>query len=361
VVFPSPQRLGPPAQSQPVRVPDATFRDLGFFVQDEWELGARVRVVGGLRLDSYRVASEATPGYDIQAVIAGARPPIDPATLPDPNGDSVERVALTGDVGLVFKATPKLSLVAHYGRSYRHPNLEELFFAGPATIGSIAPNVRVEPETGDNVDVGVKYRSARFAGSLSYFNNRYSGFISTEITALTPGSSVSQAINFADVRIQGAEADFEAPFRAGPAIVTLFGGGAYNHGEVLSGQNPLTGTSVAGTPQDNITPLKLAGGVRLSDRKGRLWLEYSLRHQADVERVAVTLRESPFLIYQDLAGLEGFTVQRLGAGWEWSQGGYNAGLTLNVSNLANRFYREQFQFAPARGRSLTVGLRLRRS
>ncbi|MEZ5420455.1 MAG: hypothetical protein R2708_24365 [Vicinamibacterales bacterium] len=28
------------------------------------------------------------------------------------------------------------------GRSYRHPNLEELLFAGPATAGSIAPSIR---------------------------------------------------------------------------------------------------------------------------------------------------------------------------------------------------------------------------
>ena len=41
VVFPEPNVLGPPTVEQPVRVPDATFRDLGLFVQDEWRIQAR--------------------------------------------------------------------------------------------------------------------------------------------------------------------------------------------------------------------------------------------------------------------------------------------------------------------------------
>ena len=281
--------------------------------------------------------------------------------MPDPNGDRIRRTAFTGDVGAVFRANETLSLTAHYGRSYRHPNLEELLFSGPATVGSIAPNVSVGPERGDNIDLGLKFRSNRIQGGLSYFNNRYSDFISTEITARTATSSVSQAINFADVRVQGLEGDVQASARQGPAIVSLFASGAYNRGEVLRGTNPLTNASIAGTPQDNITPLKVSWGLRLTDRRGRLWAEYSLRHQAKVERVATTLKDSPFLIYQDPAALAGFTVHRLGAGYDWRKNARSIGVTVNLENAFNRFYREQFQFAPARGRSLTIGLRLKTS
>ena len=34
-------------------------------------------------------------------------------------------------------------------------------------------------------------------------------------------------------------------------------------------------------------------------------------------------------------------------------------ITLGLENLTNEFYREQFQFAPSRGRSFTVGLLLK--
>jgi hemoglobin/transferrin/lactoferrin receptor protein len=369
VVLPALVPLGPPTVTRPVRVPDASFRDVGIFAQHEWDLSKHLKLVAGIRYDNYNVASEQTPGYDVASLVTGAQPPIDPATLPSLDGQTVGRDAFTGDAGLVFKVDERVSLTAHFGRSYRHPNLEELFFSGPATIGNIVPNIQVGPEKGTNLDFGVKMRTGRAAGSLGYFNNKYDGFISTEIVAAgccglpptNPSSTVSQAINFSDLRIQGVEGDVQAPFTVGRAVVTVFASAAYNHGEILSGENPLTGVDLAGTPQDNITPFKLMSGVRLSDRRGRLWLEYSNRHQKEVERVAEGLIDSRFLIAQDVYGLNGFTVHRVGAGFEWRRADrYGVGLFLNLDNLTNEFYREQFQFAPARGRSFTIGLHLRK-
>jgi len=359
VVFPELLPLGAPSVSKPTRVPNASFSDFGAFAQDEWDLNRKVRLVAGVRVDGYKVNTEATTGYNIGAVIAGTKPAIDPATLPNPAGDSISRTAFTGDIGLVVKQSERLSFIAHYGRSYRHPNLEELLFAGPATIGSIAPNITVGPEKGDNIDLGLKFRSSKVQGSLSYFNNKYSDFISTEITALTASSSVSQAINFADVRIQGFEGDVQSSWSQGPAIVSVFANAAYNKGEVLKGTNPLTKLSIAGTPQDNITPLKAIAGLRLSDKKEHFWGEYSFRHQQKVDRVAATLKDSPFIIFQDLAGLAGFTIHHLGVGYDWRKDKKSFALTINMENLGNKFYREQFQFAPARGRTITVGMRVR--
>ncbi|MBE3097789.1 MAG: TonB-dependent receptor, partial [Planctomycetes bacterium] len=151
-IFASPIVLGLPSTSHPVRVPNALFRDTGFFVQDEWDVNRFLRVVGGLRADSYRVTTDPTPGYDIGSLIAGAQPAIDPAGLPSVDGDAVSRAALTGEIGVVVRASDVVSAVARYGRSYRHANLEELLFSGPATVGAIVPNMAVRPETGNNVD-----------------------------------------------------------------------------------------------------------------------------------------------------------------------------------------------------------------
>ena len=94
-------QLGPPSVAHPVRVPDASLRDVAVFAQDEWRLRPNLSLVAGLRGDFYNVTTEATPGYDVASVVAGARPAIDPATLPDPNGATYARKALTGDIGLV--------------------------------------------------------------------------------------------------------------------------------------------------------------------------------------------------------------------------------------------------------------------
>ena len=77
-----------------------------------------------------------------------------------------------------------------------------------------------------------------------------------------------------------------------------------------------------------------------------------------VTRVARTLLESPFAIAQDLLSLDGFTVHRVGWGVSLPRQRDRMALTFAVENLSNTFYREQFQFAPARGRSFTIGLNL---
>ena len=355
-VLPVPIALGPPATEHPVRVPDATFRNLGVYVQDEWDVTPIVRVTGGLRLDAYRVATQATPGYDIESLISGATPAIDPATLPDVNGDRLSRTALTGEAGAVLWAARPVSLFAHYVRSYRHPNLEELLFSGPATAGNIVPNVRVEPETGNNVDVGTRFRLRYLSGSASYFHNTYSGFISTEIVSSSDAGSISQAINLAKVRIRGFETQVDAAFVAGPLAVSPYGALGLTHGTVLEGANPLTGESIAGQPQDNISPWKLQAGLRVSDRRERLWGAYSVRAQGDVTRISPLLSQSPFLIAQDLLALDGFTLQRVAVGYDWRTGSQRLGVTLAVDNLTDAFYREHFQFAPARGRSVTLAV-----
>ncbi len=101
-----------------------------------------------------------------------------------------------------------------------------------------------------------------------------------------------------------------------------------------------------------------AGVVNLTQTCAIEWAEYGVRVQTNVTRVTPTLLESPFRIAQDLLSLDGFTVQRLGWGVNFTRNRERLGLTFAVENLTNAYYREHFQFAPARGRSFTVGLSL---
>jgi outer membrane receptor protein involved in Fe transport len=341
----------------PVRVPDASLRDIALFAQDEWRLRANLSLIAGLRGDFWNVTSEATPGYDIGAVIAGAQPPIDPATLPNPNGDTYTRQSLTGDIGLVANQGGQVSPFIRFGRSYRHPNLEEMFFAGPATIGSIVPNVLVKPETGNNFDTGAKFAAGRVSGGAYIFVNQYYDFIAQDlVVATSPAGPLAQTTNYADVRITGVEFSVDAPILIGRGVLTLMASGAFTRGTITDGVNPLDGESLDDTPADNITPSKVIAAVRYTEPRSRWWVEYGIRAQSEVDRVAETLLDSPFLIAQDLYSLEGFGVQRIGWGINLTRGRDRLGLTFAVENLTNKYYREQFQFAPARGRSFTVGV-----
>ena len=100
------------------------------------------------------------------------------------------------------------------------------------------------------------------------------------------------------------------------------------------------------SPFDDITPVKVVFSGRFTESKGRLWAEYGVRTQGDVTRVARTLLESPFLIPQDLLSLDGFAVQRLAWGVNFTRGRDRLGVTFALENLADKYYREQFQFAP---------------
>ena len=357
IVFPSPIALGPPSAAKPVRVPDASLQDTAMFVQDEWRLRQNLSIVAGLRGDFYDVTTQATAGYSVDPIVAGAVPPVDPATLPNPDGASYTRRALTGDVGLIANTGGRLSPFIRVGRSYRHPNLEEMLYSGPATVGNLAPNVLVKPEIGNNVDFGAKFRAGRVSGGAYAFTNRYANFIAQDlVVASTPAGPLAQATNYADVRISGIELSADAPVVMRRGVLTLGAAAAFTRGTILEGQDPLSGASLAGTPADNITPSKVTANARFTDAQGRWWVEYGVRAQRQVTRVAQGLLTSPFIIAQDLLALDGFAIQRLGWGVHLSKGRDALSLTFAVENLANTYYREQFQFAPARGRTFTFGL-----
>ncbi len=357
VVFSTPIQLGAPSIARPVRVPNAAFRDLAVFAQDEWRVTPNLSIIGGLRGDFYNVSTENTPGYDVAPVVAGAVPAIDPSTLPDPNGESFGRTAFTGDIGVVANPGGRVNPFIRFGRSYRHPNLEELLFAGPATAGSIAPSIKVKPETGNNFDVGAKFAVGRVSGGVYAFVNQYTNFISQEVVAATPAGPLAQAINFGDVRIQGLEASIDAPIVSPYGVWAFTGSGALTRGTILEGIGP-NGLVLDDSPADNITPSKFVGALRYTEPKGRVWIEYGARVQGKVERVAKTLIESPFIIAQDLLALDGFVVQRLAWGVNLSRQRERVGVTFAIENLADKYYRDHFQFAPSRGRSFTVGLNI---
>ncbi|MFN0110748.1 MAG: TonB-dependent receptor [Blastocatellia bacterium] len=350
--------LGPASTTFPQRVPKSNFKNLGLFLQDEFDLTPRLRLIGGLRVDKFDVATLPTPGYNpLLTGIDRATPAIDLSKLPSATGTSINRTNVTGDLGAVVRVTDYFTLSGRVGRSYRHPNLEELFFTGPATVGNIIANTTVKPETGVNLDINAKLRRSRYTASLNYFNNTYRNFISTEIIATAPTSGlITQAINFARVRIQGFEADGETNLNWRGSSFTPFVTVGYLHGQILEAVNPFSGAGLNNVPADNITPLKAVAGVRWQSRKGWFWSEYNVRAQANVDRVSPLLSQSPFIIAQDLFALKGFGIHTLRGGINFQrEGASRVSFTFGLENIGNQFYREQFQFAPARGFSLTTG------
>ena len=337
-------------------VPNATFGNLAFFAQDEHQLSGWLRLVGGLRFDSFDINSERTPGFDLPAFFT-------PSQIQDLNlngladGLKVDDHAVSGDLGVVISPVQTVSITARVGRSFREPNLFERFFTDfGSAAGFVVGNPALKPESGINVDTGVKVRTARFAGSFTYFNNTYKDFL-TSVPAIDrtgspigipagtgrPPIPVFQTVNLGRTRIQGVEIDFESSIKLSHGVLNPFGNLSYLRGDDLEDDVPL----------DFITPLKTVIGLRWQDERDRFWSEYSARI------VNTQSRLSPEFLQSNGGPEAGFAAHDLRGGVTFKRESLRIGFTVGLENVGNRFYSEQFVFAPARGRSVTFGTSLR--
>lgn len=337
-------------------VPDANFANLAFFAQDEYEVNSRLRLLGGVRFDRFRITSERTANFILP-------PFFTPNQIEDlglsglDSGLRVRDTAVSGDVGAVFKATDAVSLRARVGRSFREPNLFEQFFTDFGSVGGfVVGNPNLEPETGINFDTGVSVRTRRAAFAVTYFNNTYRNFLSSAIALDRNGAPITvrtsptsapiqvfQTINFGRTRIQGVEAEVETSLHLARVVLAPFANFTYWRGSDLENDQPL----------NFITPVKTVAGLRATDERDRVFGEYRVRIVNRQDRL------TPAFLTQNGGAEPGFAASDVRGGYNFRREQYRFSLTVGVENLFNRFYNEQFVFAPARGRTLTIGTSVR--
>ena len=207
-----------------------------------------------------------------------------------------------------------VSYFAHYVRSYRHPNLEELLFSGPATTGNIVPNLQVKPETGHNVDIGTRFRLAACPGDAVVLQQHLSR-LHLDGDCRAGAGRLHLAGHQSGARAHsGARGGSHGPVRHRQPVVAAAGQPRVQPRHGARGREPdrWCRRSTA-QPQDNITPWKFTGGLRVGDLRERWWASYSLRQQAEVTRVSPLLADSEFLIAQDLFGPAGVRDSPRGA------------------------------------------------
>jgi outer membrane receptor protein involved in Fe transport len=115
--------------------------------------------------------------------------------------------------------------------------------------------------------------------------------------------------------------------------------------------------SVSDAPLAGITPFRGVFGVRYNSLNGRWLGQYQVRYQSPVRRVAPLDLSSTILTqYGTLASLRSLATQSLRAGYTLRRERHRLSLVFGVDNLTNRLYFEQFQNAPAPGRSFVFGI-----
>lgn len=349
------QRVLPPiTPNRTTSVPQADFGSVAFFAQDEFTLNNRLKFIGGVRVEKFSSGSARTDGFALPPTLTQGQLE-DLGVFGLDTGLNVSETAVTGDFGAVFRLTDAVSLTGRVGRSFRVANLFERFFTGAGSVGGfLVGNPNLKPESGINLDTAVRVRTSRFAGSFTYFNNYYRDFLSSQTAfdrngvAITlpptrpggPRVPVSQTFNFGRVRLQGFEAELEAPFRIGDfGFLTPNGNISYLRGDNLE----------TGEPFNIAPPLKTVLNLRWNDARNRFYAEAQARIVNTQDRLSAAFRASN-------GGDEpGYVVSDIRGGYFFRRERFNMSLNLGVTNLFDRYYNEPFVLAPARGRSFTIG------
>ncbi|MGH9159695.1 MAG: TonB-dependent receptor domain-containing protein [Vicinamibacteraceae bacterium] len=151
------------------------------FLQDEWFVHDRVRLLAGMRYDHN-----------------------------DQFGD-----AWSPKLAVLLRGTDNIRLRASYGEGFKAPELKDLYFAfsnrsaGYQVIGN--PDLRPEESRSVNAGVEVDFWQRRARAAVTLFQHRIDDLIDTVFASQDPASGLLtfQTANVGEVRTRGAEAQID--------------------------------------------------------------------------------------------------------------------------------------------------------
>ncbi len=135
---------------------DARRNNFGFYIDDRIQIIPSLSLNIGARFDTVRTSNRSFPAQDRISL----------------GDDSISAYA-----GTVLELTPRLSVLANIGRSFRFPSVNELFYSGLTGRGTIFGNPNLNPEKSLNLDLGLRVLSENFFASVYGFSNSISDII----------------------------------------------------------------------------------------------------------------------------------------------------------------------------------------
>jgi len=298
-------------------VPENTLDAVGVFLNNQLNASDRATLTLGIRYDRFYLKTKKTSDYLDTRVI----PPVPYESKSQSFG------SLNGGLGVVYKLSPRINLVANLASAYRAPNVVEMYFSGQASGREfVIPNYDLEPEKSFNLDLGAKLNFERFFVSLTLFQNNFRDYIELESIGDTihlghEAFPEWHYTNITELRIQGVEGVLEGNLFRG-----LYGsfGIAFNHGENLTTDQPFF-----------VAPFKGVFTLGWKNQKERLGLESTLRYVDRQNRVAKDNEGR----YRDNLPTPSFTVVSLDGFvklFEWQT------LNISVKNLFDETYAEPY-------------------
>ncbi len=318
-------------------VPDGTYDSYATFAQGEWYLAPKWTASAGGRYTRYRYRTR----YGLRAESTSTKP----AAYFAPR--AVNDGSLSGSLGVVYTPLRDLHVTANVANGYRQPNAQDLFFNGPASVGTVLGNADLKPEKSISYDLGLRWGPGDLGLAGNLFYSTYEDLI--DAIDVTPAGTPTgaprtyQYVNITQARIWGgdleAEYRFQRQFHARLALAWQIGD-ITNADAILQ----LYGVVRDQAPLPNIPPVKGTAAVRWRNASGRFWVEPSTRWSWRTSRLPLPTPGVPF-----------FTEFKK----EWLVGDVMAGARLpggqravvGVRNIADRLYRQAIGSLDEPGRS----------
>jgi iron complex outermembrane recepter protein len=316
-------------------------RNADQYAQLRWQPGERFSVHAGVRRNRIRFVSD-------DRYIVGANP--------DDSG-SVRYGATLPVLGAVWAATPDLRVYATAGRGFETPTLNETAYRPD---GSSGPNFTLRAARSDNVEAGVKARSARWGtANVALFETR----TRDEVVTLSNVGGRSTFRNAGSTRRRGVEGswhvELSADLRAQLALTWL--DAAYREDFMTCAATPCA------TPT-----LRIAAGNRIPGIARETLYGALAWRRPEGWRARLEVRAAGSVAVNDANtdAAPGYAVAGASVGYETSLGRWTLGTFLRADNLFGRRYAGSVIvnegngrfFEPAAGRTwaagLGVGLRL---
>ena len=397
--------------------PDTSYKNLGWYNQVEWSVVKYLKLSGGFRVDNWKTEAKPSTGFPAGNEFLTIQTAL-PQIIANPGAIEVKGLAgldklatgsgsletnvttTTGNAGFTILLPGGFNPYFRYATSFREPEITVRYLVrnfGPPTLSIPSlPNTTVKPETGKNIDTGVKVERERVRVQLGYFRNVLTNAVSTVFSpnycipadpatgrlatpfppCLFTGTHAVQffqRVNIAgDTTVKGFEG-------AGEVAVPLRDHGSLNPFLSVGWQkgrvsNP---TSTAVTLMNSYynrsdTPIRLEGtpgdapygeiptwsgtfALKYADAKGAWWAEYEWRWAGRITRVDPDAVFSVnFPLYGSLKSLDGYHKHSIRGGYDF-QKKFPLKLTIGIENLTNATYFLPFQNGPSPGFALIVG------
>lgn len=250
---------------------------------------------------------------------------------------SLQPGAFVWNAAIQYRWTAGFTSFLSYNSTFRAPNIDDLGTLGIVDFRYEVPNYDLKPESGHNVQLGVKWRSKGFEMETYLFRNELRNIINRIKVPdqVIQGYAVYQKENAEKAYIHGAESSFNWRFL--PSL-ELGGHIAYAFGRNMSRFEPVR----------RIPPLN-----------GRLYLQYTAPFGARFQAEYLGAGKQYFLAQGDRddnripkGGTPAWNILNFFAGYKWKSLAFQAG----VHNLLNADYRLHGSGVNGPGRSAWLGV-----